>query len=182
MCGVSRRENLVLIGFMGCGKSTIGRQLQHMLGWSLVDMDISIEQDAGRDIPAIFEAEGEAGFRRRETELLKSLVEEPDAQRIISTGGGVVVAEGNRALLRRLGYVVWLRAPADVVLARTSRNNDRPLLRTENPLERIRTLLDQRTPIYREVADLEIDTSDLSVDEICTGILESARYHFGGQG
>jgi len=173
------RENLVLIGFMGCGKSTVGRLLHQMLGWPLVDMDGLIEQRAEMSIPAIFAAEGEAGFRKREGELLAELEKDGQCQRIIATGGGVVLDPENRARLRRLGYVVWLRAPARTVLERTSRNHDRPLLQTENPLERIQTMLAERMPLYQETAHLEIETADLSADEIATGILESARYDFG---
>jgi len=181
MSGEPLRENLVLIGFMGCGKSTVGRNLHQILGWPLVDMDGLIEQRAGMAIPAIFAEEGEAGFRRREGELLAELEADGLSKRIIATGGGVILNPENRARLRRLGYVIWLRAPAKTVLARTSRSHDRPLLQAEKPLERIQTMLAERTPLYEETAHLEIDTSDLSADEIATGILESARYDFGGR-
>jgi shikimate kinase len=181
MSGEPLRENLVLIGFMGCGKSTVGRILHQILGWPLVDMDGLIEQRAGMGIPAIFAAEGEAGFRRRESELLAELETDGISKRIIATGGGVVINPENRARLRRLGYVIWLRAPAKTVLARTSRSHDRPLLHTEKPLERIQSMLAERMPLYEETAHLEIETSDLSADEIATGILESARYDFGGR-
>lgn len=181
MDGEPLRENLVLIGFMGSGKSTVGRILHQTLGWPLVDMDGLIERRAGMGIPAIFAVEGEDGFRRRESELLASLEADGLSRRIIATGGGVILNPENRARLRRLGYVVWLRAPARTILARTSRSHDRPLLQAEKPLERIQAMLAERMPLYQETAHLEIETSDLSANEIATGILESARYDFGGR-
>ncbi len=181
MIGESLRENLVLIGFMGCGKSTVGRALHQTLGWPLVDMDGMIEQRAGMGIPAIFAAEGEIGFRKRESELLEELEAGDLSRSIIATGGGVVLNPENRSRLRRLGYVIWLRAPARTVFARTSRSHDRPLLHTDKPLERIQTMLAERNPFYKETSHLEIETTDLSASEIATGILESARYDFGGR-
>ncbi len=172
-------KNLVLVGFMGCGKSTIGRELHHRLGYPLVDMDSTIEHRVGKPIREIFAAEGEAAFRDMESALLDELLA-GNGRRIISTGGGVVVRESNRPLLRRLGFVVWLDAPVEAIVERTSRNRDRPLLHAENPTEKIRALLAERTPWYRETAHLRIDTEDLDFDEITTGILESARYFFTG--
>lgn len=171
-------ENIVLIGFMGCGKSTIGRELQQRLGYPLVDMDAVIEQRAGKPITRIFEDEGETAFRDMETGLLKELGDPTYPRRIISTGGGVVGRAGNRELLRRLGYVVWLQAPPSVILERTSKNRTRPLLHGEDPAERIRTLLEERRPLYQETAHLTLDTAGLSCDEVATGILECARYFF----
>lgn len=171
-------ENLVLIGFMGCGKSTVGRALHHRLGYPLVDMDQVIEQRAGKPIPRIFEEDGEGVFRDLEAGVLRELGEAGAPRRIISTGGGVVLREENRALLGRLGYVVWLNAPAEVVWERTSKNRNRPLLQVEDPLERIRALMVEREPLYREAAHLRLDTAGLCSDEIAAGILECARYFF----
>lgn len=171
-------KNIVLIGFMGCGKSTVGRELHQRLGYPLVDMDQVIERTAGKPISRIFEEEGEAAFRDRETALLRELLEPTGIRRIISTGGGVVVRPENRQLLRRLGYVVWLHAPFGALVERTSRNHHRPLLRTEDPAEKIRTLLEQRKPWYAEAAHLKIETAGLDSTETATGILECARYHF----
>jgi shikimate kinase len=102
----------------------------------------------------------------------------PTPDRIIATGGGIVIRPENRDLLRNLGFVAWLRAPVDVILQRTARNRDRPLLQTTDPRERVETLLAMRTPFYRECCHLEIDTRGLSSGEVACGILESARYHF----
>ncbi|RPJ35857.1 MAG: shikimate kinase [Verrucomicrobiaceae bacterium] len=171
-------ENIVLVGFMGCGKSTVGRELQQRLGYPLVDMDQEIEQRAGKPITAIFAEQGEAGFREMETAVLRELAGPGAPRRIISTGGGVVGSAGNRALLRSMGYVVWLDAPAEVILERTSKNRSRPLLHTEDPAQRIRSLMAERLPLYQETAHLKLDTAGLDSGELATGILECARYFF----
>lgn len=171
-------ENLVLIGFMGCGKSTVGRALQQRLGYPLVDMDQVIEQRAGKPIARLFSEDGEARFRDMESALLRELAEAGGPRRIISTGGGVVVREENRDLLGRLGYVVWLNAPAEVVWERTAKNRNRPLLQVESPMERIRSLMAEREPLYQAAAHLKLDTAGLCSDEIAAGILECARYFF----
>ena len=173
-------KNIVLIGFMGSGKSTVGRELHSRLGYDLVDMDTVIEQREGRPITRIFEENGEEYFRDLETSLLKELNNGTGNRRIVSTGGGVVGREENRDLLRQMGYVVWLQAPVEVIAERTGRNRDRPLLHTDNPLEKIAALLEKRTPWYQETAHLTVDTSGLDGGELATGILESARYFFTG--
>ncbi len=173
-------RNIVLIGFMGSGKSTVGRVLHKRLGYPLLDMDSVIEQRAGKPITEIFAQQGEAAFRDMETALLEELMERTADRRIISTGGGIVVREGNRPLLRKLGYVVWLHAPVEVILERTGKNRDRPLLHTVDPAERVRTLMEERKPWYRETAHLRVDVAGLDCDELASGILESARYFFTG--
>ncbi|MGL4401417.1 MAG: shikimate kinase [Luteolibacter sp.] len=173
-------KNIVLVGFMGSGKSTVGRELHHRLGYPLVDMDQVIEQRAGKPIAVIFAEDGEEEFREMETRLLGELHDPGVARRIISTGGGVVGREANRALLRQLGYVVWLHAPIATILDRTAKNRDRPLLHTEDPAARIEALLAERKPWYAEVAHLKVDTAGLDCNELATGILESARYFFTG--
>ena len=175
------RENIVLIGFMGCGKSTVGRELHQRLGYPLADMDQIIEEREEMAISEIFESRGESVFRDLESALLAELAADGVSGRIISTGGGVVGRAENREIIRRLGYVVWLDAPAKVILDRTKRNRARPLLQTGDPEERVRTLLEERRPLYQEVAHLKLDTSGLDSGELATGILESARYHFSQQ-
>ncbi|GAA5482634.1 shikimate kinase [Haloferula sargassicola] len=170
-------RNIVLIGFMGCGKTTIGRILARMLGCPFVDLDLLIEQKAGMPISRIFSERGEAYFRLVEAAVLHELAA-PGPPRIISTGGGIITRRRSRTLLKQLGYVVWLQAPVDTILERTGRNRDRPLLETDDPAARIQALLDQRMPLYRASADLEIDTAGLDPEETACGILESARYHF----
>lgn len=171
-------KNIVLIGFMGSGKSTVGRELHQRLGYPWIDTDHLIEQRQRKSISAIFAESGEEAFREMETCLLEEL-SEPDApRRIISTGGGIIGRERNRSLLRGLGYVVWLHAPTSVILERTSKNRDRPLLQTEDPVARIEALLAVRKPWYAETAHLKVETAGLDCGELATGILESARYFF----
>ncbi|KAB2641751.1 MAG: shikimate kinase [Verrucomicrobia bacterium] len=173
-------NNIVLIGFMGCGKSTISRELRRLLGYPLVDMDAIIEQRAGKPISRIFEEDGEGVFRDMESGLLGELAGEQQPAQIIATGGGVVIRPENRAALPHLGYVVWLCAPPEVIVNRTRNSHERPLLHAEDPLTRISDLLSQREPWYRQCAHLSVDTAGLSSREIATGILESARYFFTG--
>jgi shikimate kinase len=171
-------KNIVLIGFMGSGKSTVGRELNLRLGYPLIDMDRLIEEVIGKKITEIFKDEGETAFRDIETLQLIEIAKLTDKRHIISTGGGVVIRPENRNLLRQLGYVVWLEAPEELIYERTSRNQERPLLNHEDARERISKLLAEREPWYRDTAHLKIDISGLDSSEIATGILESARYYF----
>jgi shikimate kinase len=173
-------KNLVLIGFMGSGKSTVGRELHQRLGYPLVDMDQVIEQRAGKSIVRIFAEDGEQTFRDAETKLLQELCDPLETRRIISTGGGVIGRESNRKLLRQLGYVVWLHAPVSVIAERTSKNRERPLLDADEPLGRITSLMELRDPLYAGAAHLKVETAGLDSHELATGILESARYFFSG--
>lgn len=171
-------NNIVLIGFMGCGKSTVGRELRRLLGYPLVDMDAILEERAGKPIARIFAEDGETVFRDMESRLLHELVVAPEGQHIIATGGGVVTRPENRDRLSQLGYVVWLCAPAAVILSRTRNSHERPLLHTTDPAERINSLLAEREPWYQACSHLKVETAGLSSREIATGILESARYFF----
>ncbi|MFK7909546.1 MAG: shikimate kinase [Akkermansiaceae bacterium] len=172
-------HNIVLIGFMGSGKSTIGRVLRKKIGYKLVDTDHVIEKDTSTSISNLFKNQGEDAFRDMETELLKNMIHQRCNEHIISTGGGMVIREKNRLLLRELGFVVWLTCPPEDILARTSRNSNRPLLQCDDPMAAITRLLDERTPMYEETAHLRINTAGLEFDEVACGILESARYHYG---
>ncbi|MGJ8633985.1 MAG: shikimate kinase [Luteolibacter sp.] len=171
-------KNIVLIGFMGSGKSTVGRELRQRLGYSLLDMDQLIEETMGKKITEIFKEEGEKAFRDFETLQLLEIAKQTDTRHIISTGGGIVTRAENRSLLGKLGYVVWLDAPEEIIVERTSRNRDRPLLNHSDAQERIAAMLTEREPMYRETAHLKIDTGGLDSGEIAAGILESARYFF----
>ncbi|SHI86873.1 shikimate kinase [Rubritalea squalenifaciens DSM 18772] len=171
-------RNIVLIGFMGSGKSTVGRELGKLLGYPIVDTDHKIEEQEGLTIPEIFSTKGEDYFRTTETKLIQSLCEEGISHHIIATGGGLPMREENRPLIRQLGYVVWLQADVDTILNRTSRNSNRPLLQTDNPRKTIEELLEKRNPVYEEVCHLRIRTSNLDIEETAHGILESARYFF----
>ena len=174
-------KNIVLIGLMGCGKSTVGRKLQTMLGYPMIDTDHLIEEKTGMSIPEIFARRGEQAFRDLESAILQELSAPHTPRRIIATGGGIVCRKANRKALSKLGYVVWLQAPVDVILQRTSRNRDRPLLQTADPRAKVEQLLLERSPLYHDIADLELETAGLETEEIACGILESARYHFSAQ-
>lgn len=168
--------NVVLVGFMGCGKTTLGARLAQMLGLKFVDMDEYIAKKAGCPIPEIFAREGEAGFRRIESEVLDELT--AAGHMVIATGGGVVTVPENLPKLRMLGFVVWLNPPERAIWNRVSRNRSRPLLQTENPRQTVHDLLENRRPLYASVADLEADTQGLTPDEAAYGIAESVRLHF----
>lgn len=170
------QRNIILIGFMGTGKSTIGRILTQNLGYPLIDTDQTIETEQNCTISEIFEKSGEEAFRNIESQTLHKL--KNHSRHIISTGGGIIGRLENRQILRELGYVVWLSATPQEIHKRTARNNNRPLLNQEDPENFIRTLLEKRTPYYQETAHLKIETDQLSFEEVATGILESARYHF----
>lgn len=171
-------KNIILIGFMGCGKSTIGRHLERMLGYPLVDTDTLIEEKTEMRIPQLFSKRGECYFRELEGAILHQLSSPNAPRRIISTGGGIVVRKRNRSLLKELGYVVWLHAPVETILERTSRNRNRPLLNTPNPREKVDALLSERQPLYQSCSHLRIETTGLDAKEVACGILESARYYF----
>ncbi len=157
----------------------MGRILRKKIGYQHTDTDHVIEKEAGMSIPKIFEQQGEESFRDMETALLKKLIEQQCSKHIISTGGGMAVREENQALLRELGFVVWLECPPEDILAHTSKSNNRPLLQCDDPMAAVTSLLEQRTPMYEQAAHLKINTSELEFDEIACGILESARYHYG---
>ena len=171
-------KNIVLIGFMGSGKSSIARELSQILGYPVVDTDALVAQRAGKSISKIFAEDGQDAFRDHESAILEALAEQKVERQIIATGGGIVERPANCGSLRKLGYVVWLIVSPAEILNRTSRNKDRPLLNSANPEETIRTLLDHRAPIYSETAHEEIDTDNLTFPEIATGIIESGRYFF----
>lgn len=172
-------QHVVLIGFMGSGKTTVGSLLARQLGLPFVDMDHLIVQQAGQSIPRIFEEEGEAGFRRRESAVLTELITAPRA--VIATGGGVVTVPDNLPKLKDLGFVIWLNPPEDVIYSRICRNQDRPLLRTPNPRLTVSELLTRRLPLYASAAILEADVSEVTPEEAAYGLAESARVYFASQ-
>ncbi|WP_041642861.1 shikimate kinase [Azoarcus olearius] len=146
---------LILIGMMGAGKTTVGRELAKRRGMRFVDCDHEIVARTGVSIPTIFEIEGEAGFRRREAQTIDELTREGEL--ILATGGGVVLDPANRALLAQRGIVVYLNVPPHILWERTRHDRNRPLLQVENPRQRIEQLHKERDPLYREVADIIVD-------------------------
>ncbi len=149
-------EGIFLVGPMGAGKSTIGRCLAERLGRVFYDSDHEIERRTGASVPLIFAVEGEAGFRRWETLVLEDLVTRPNI--VLATGGGAILAPGNRALLKAHGKTVYLHADWRTLWERVRRDRQRPLLQTDDPQARIMALLAERDPLYREAADLIVDT------------------------
>lgn len=150
------RSNIFLVGPMGAGKSTIGRLLAAELNLTFRDSDRVIEERTGADIPWIFDMEGEEGFRERETAVLAELATETDV--VIATGGGIILREQNRSIMKSSGFVCYLTASIDQLVERTSRDKKRPLLQVENPRQKIIDLLSLRDPLYREAADFIINT------------------------
>lgn len=148
--------NIFLVGPMGAGKTTIGRQLAKSLGVGFYDSDKEIERKTGVSIPMIFDYEGEQGFRKRESEVLDEITHQSPI--VLATGGGAIIQPSNRIWLRERGFVVYLQCNIDTQLSRTRKDSNRPLLKTENPRARLEELYAFRDPIYRELADLIVDT------------------------
>lgn len=169
------KRHIVLVGFMGCGKSTVGPLVAGRLGEPFVDLDREIERTAGMSIREIFAQEGEAGFRRRETESLRDVL----ARRphVVAAGGGLVTQAENRRLLREKAATVWLRAPIDELLRRIARSSDRPLIQGDDGMERARRLYREREPLYAE-ADFHVDAT-LGPRQVAELIAAWAAQHGG---
>lgn len=157
-------SNVVLIGMMGSGKSTVGRLIAERTGMQFIDVDEVIENRADKPIAELFDELGEAGFREKETEALRETLAATHA--IIATGGGAVTRAENRRLLRQLGIVFWLDAPAEVLLDRIGDDESRPMLRGGDALKRLEQLLSERREAYAEASDIHLDTTELSPEEI----------------
>ena len=166
--------NLVLVGFMGSGKSSVGRMLANRLGFQFVDTDAMVVEAAGMQISDLFARHGEAAFREYESEALESLLERRTSGLVVATGGGIVTQERNLPLLHRLGFVIALTASEEVIFERVSRNNKRPLLHTPNPRQTVADLLSTRRPLYAAAADLLLDTSIKSHAQVADQIIAAA--------
>lgn len=158
---MANHQNIFLIGLMGAGKTTIGRQLANELSLEFFDSDHEIEKRTGVTITHIFDIEGEAGFRKRETAMLDELTNKKGI--VLATGGGAILKPENRQFLMSRGTTIYLYANIDTLLERTSKDRNRPLLQTENPQAKLEELLAVRDPLYRETADIIIDTGKDSV-------------------
>jgi shikimate kinase len=156
--------NIFLVGLMGAGKTSVGKLLARRLGKAFFDCDHEIERATGVRIPLIFEIEGEAGFRVRERKMLSELVQRCPV--VVATGGGAVLDEQNRTLLKQHGTVVYLCATPQDLWQRTRHDRNRPLLQTANPLAKLTELFAERDPLYREVADLVVDTGSQSLSAL----------------
>ena len=162
-------RNIYLIGPMGVGKTTIGRQLAKKLGVPFYDSDKVIEEQTGVDIATIFEFEGESGFRRREKKIIEELVEFKGI--VLATGGGVVLDKQNRDFLINNGFVVYLSCAVNKLLERTHKDSKRPLLQTGNPRQKIEALLQAREPLYFSCSDLKVNTGNMSGKMVVSFIL-----------
>lgn len=149
-------QSIFLVGPMGVGKTTIGRQLAKMLDYDFIDSDHEIEAKTGASIAWIFDVEGEVGFRQREQSMIDDLSRRSGI--VLATGGGAVIKAENRQALKQRGLCVYLKADVDELLKRAAHDKNRPLLQTDNPKEKLTALMKEREPWYREVADLVFDT------------------------
>ncbi|WP_455203151.1 shikimate kinase AroK [Kaarinaea lacus] len=166
-------KNIYLIGPMGAGKTTIGRQLAKQLQKDFYDSDKVIEERTGASIALIFELEQEAGFRKREKAIIDELTQMDNV--VIATGGGAILDAENRAHLASRGHVIYLYAPIEHLVARTSRDNNRPLLQTENPEKKLQELMQTRDPLYREIADTIIETDSCPIKQVVGKILNIVK-------
>jgi shikimate kinase len=162
-------RNIILIGPMGSGKSTIGNIIARRLHRDFQDSDHFIEERTGVDIARIFDVEGEQGFRDRETNALNELLSE--SNRVIATGGGSVLRRENQQLLKQKGYIVFLDTSINQQMQRLRRDKKRPLLQTENPRERLESLLAERRPIYLDLADLAVKTDKRMARRLAADII-----------
>ena len=158
---MSYPNKIILIGLMGAGKTTVGKILARHLGMRFIDTDHEIERRTGVKIPVIFELEGEEGFRARETAVLAQLCRMDNV--VLATGGGAVLREENRKHLKRGGAIVYLRGQVSDLWHRTRHDKNRPLLQTADPQAKLRELFAQRDPIYRQLADIIMDTGNQNI-------------------
>lgn len=168
------KNNIILIGYMGCGKTTLGKKVSFREKIALLDTDKMIEQKQGKAVYEIFDTEGETAFRQMETDCLKEIRGYSDRY-IISVGGGLPLKEENRMLLKELGTVLYLRARPDTIYERLKNDTTRPLLRGDDPAGKIRTMIEVRGPVYEEAADAVIDVDEKSYEAIIGEILAAAE-------
>jgi shikimate kinase len=167
-------KTIVLVGLMGAGKSSIGRRLAQALALPFTDADAEIEAAAGLTVEEIFTREGEAGFRTGERRVIARLLDNPI--QVLATGGGAFMDAATRALMRERAITVWLRADVDLLLARVSRRNNRPLLKTGDPRAVLERLIAERYPIYAE-ADITVDSLDGPPEATLEQILAALERH-----
>ncbi len=172
---MSKSNNIFLVGPMGAGKTTIGRQLAKKLSKRFYDSDHEIEKRTGANIPLIFEIELEEGFRKREAKVLAELVELDNI--VLSTGGGAVLDVDNRRKLKEHGRIVYLKSSPEKLLKRTAGDKRRPLLQGDDKLTKITAILSEREPLYIELADEIIETDKLSIKQILQTVIKLINDH-----
>jgi shikimate kinase len=166
-------KSIVLIGMMGAGKSSVGACLRRRTGLGLLDTDEIVASNFGMSIPEIFAEHGEKKFREAETEALRRM--QTEEQMIIITGGGIVLRKENVEILTSQAVIVWLDGDEETLFARASRKQNRPLLQTKNPRKTFSQILDARRPLYANIADIRVDTSVLTDEEVAVAILAKLR-------
>ena len=164
-------KNIILVGLMGAGKSTIGRNLARQLGKEFYDSDRVIEQRTGVDIATIFEIEGEQGFRDREEQVISDLCRMDNI--VLATGGGSILREVNRNNMKKYGHVIYLCTTAEMLYSRIRYDKSRPLMQTKSPLDTLKKLLKDREPFYMEVADTVITTGKQKATSIVKRVEEA---------
>jgi shikimate kinase len=169
------RGNIFLVGMMGAGKTTLGRALAQRLARDFVDTDRILVERTGVPVATVFEIEGEEGFRRRESGVIAELAGRDDC--VIATGGGSVLAEENRRVMREAGTVVYLRARLESLWERTRHDTTRPLLATPDPRGTLATILEAREPFYREAAHVTVDTGSQSASTLVNRVVAALRAH-----
>ncbi|MCB5162306.1 shikimate kinase [Marinomonas algarum] len=172
-----KAPNIILVGPMGAGKTTIGRLISQSMGKEFYDLDKVIEDNAGADIPWIFEREGEDGFRKRETQALESMIQSDAGDCVIATGGGIVMRKENRDILREGALVIYLYASVSQQLYRTSKSSHRPLLQTGDPKATLTKLFEVRDPLYRDVATLVVETDARHPRSVANKVLSTIKRH-----
>ena len=168
-------KNIILTGFMGVGKTSVGTGLAKDVGYQFVDTDMLIEADQKMSVTEIFATKGEPFFRDVESRVIGEVLQREN--QVVSTGGGAVIRDSNREAFKKAGFVVCLTARPEVIFERVRHETHRPLLRTEDPLAKIGELLESRAPFYVQ-ADAVIDTSEKSVEAVITEIKERIRYAY----
>ena len=174
----SARGNIFLVGMMGAGKTTLGRALAQRLERRFIDTDKILVDRTGVPVATIFEIEGEEGFRRRESQVIAEFLEGGDC--VVATGGGAVLAEENRRMMREHGVVVYLRARAESLWERTRHDTTRPLLATPDPKATIADLLQKRDPLYREAAHVIVETGAQSAATVVNRVIAALEKHGAG--
>ena len=165
--------NIALYGFMGVGKTTIGRILAEKLGYDFIDVDTEIERETGKSINEIFQLHGEAYFRKLESEIIRELSNKD--RLVIACGGGAVTNTENAETLQKSSKMIYLSASIDEIVDRTKGESTRPLLNVANPVEAASELYENRKPIYVRYADLEVDTTDKTIEEVVALVLERIK-------
>lgn len=167
-------SNILLVGMMGAGKTTIGKSLASYLNKKFIDSDNEIQKRTGVKIPVIFEIEGETGFRKRESEMLRELLKIKNM--VLATGGGVILNLQNRELLKQNGTIVYLRASVEDLWHRTRHDKNRPLLQTIDLQAKLSELYDQRDPIYREIAHIVVESGKQSIRQMVKSLAQQLTY------